>query len=155
LGDQYAQDASGVGGGAAVFIIALFAGVSLPVVHHPGMATTAHPSAPILSRPCETVPVDSIAIRSTNRTFVVRVPDQAMRAVGLLPGDALVCEHGVTPRQGDVVAALVAGASVLRVWSVQGGRPMLRTADGHVAAVPADGLVIQGVMVQLLRSRVR
>jgi len=119
------------------------------------MATTAHHSAPIHSRPCETVSADSIAIRSTTRTFAVRVPDDAMRAVGLLPGDVLVCEHGVAPRQGDVVAALVDGLSVLRVWSVQGGRSMLRTADGHVAAMPADGLVIQGVMVQLVRSRVR
>ncbi|MFN0126811.1 MAG: hypothetical protein ACKV19_09030 [Verrucomicrobiales bacterium] len=76
-----------------------------------------------------------------------------MRAVGVLSGDLLVCVNGVQPRQGDVVAALIDGASVLPVWSAASRRPMLRTADGHVAAVPADGLVIQGVMVQLVLTR--
>jgi len=75
--------------------------------------------------------------------------------MALLPGDVVVCEHGVQPRQGDVVAALVDGASALRVWAVVNGRPMLRTADGQCDELAADGLVIQGVMVQLVRSRVR
>lgn len=104
-------------------------------------------------RSCEFVPLDAIAIRSTARSFALRVPDATMRPLGLLPGDVAVFEHGVPPRQGDVVAALIDGASVLRVWSVANGRPMLRTAEGTAVAVPADGLVIQGVMVQLVRAR--
>ena len=78
-----------------------------------------------------------------------------MRAMALLPGDVVVCEHGVQPRQGDVVAALVDGASVLRVWSMQSGRPVLRCPDGETPPVSAGDLVIQGVAVQVVRSRGR
>lgn len=117
------------------------------------MVTPASPSAPARARSCEPVSLESIAIRSTARTFALRVPDDAMRSVGLLPGDVVVLEHGVQPRPGDVVAALVDGASVLRVYAVTLGRPMLRTADGHGVATRAEEVVIQGVMVQLVRSR--
>jgi SOS-response transcriptional repressor LexA len=78
-----------------------------------------------------------------------------MRAVGLLPGDIAVFEHGLPPRPGDIVAALVDGTSVLRVYAVTLGRPMLRTPDGHGPATRADTVVLQGVMTQLLRSRTR
>jgi repressor LexA len=77
-----------------------------------------------------------------------------MRSIGLLRGDVVVLENGVQPRPGDVVAALVDGASVLRVYAITLGRPMLRTADGHGTATRADDVVVQGVLVQLLRSRV-
>lgn len=118
------------------------------------MATTYTP-APTRARSVETVPTDAIAIRTGSRVFAVRVPDASMRAMALLPGDVVLCEHGVQPRQGDVVAALVDGASVLRVWSVQSGRPLLRCPDGETPPVSASELVIQGVAVQVVRSRVR
>jgi SOS-response transcriptional repressor LexA len=78
-----------------------------------------------------------------------------MRAIALLPGDVVVCEHGVQPRQGEVVGALVDGASVLRMWSMQGGRPVLRCSDGQGRPASAEELVIQGVAVQVVRERTR
>jgi hypothetical protein len=72
-----------------------------------------------------------------------------------LPGDVVVCEHGVQPRQSDLVAALIDGASVFRVWSMQSGRPVLRSPDGQTPPENAEDLVIQGVAVQVVRSRVR
>lgn len=118
------------------------------------MATT-HPPASTRARSVETVHVDSIELRTGSRVFAIRVPDASLRAIALLPGDVVVCEHGITPRTGDVVAALLDGASVLRVWMLQGGRPVLRCPDGQSAPVSAQDLVIQGVAVQVVRSRVR
>lgn len=118
------------------------------------MATTITP-APNRARSVETAPLDSLTIRTGPRVFAVRVPDASLRPMALLPGDVVVCEHGVPPRTGDVVAALVNGASVLRVWSLQGGRPVLRSPDGQTPPEDAEDLVIQGVAVQVVRSRVR
>jgi SOS-response transcriptional repressor LexA len=83
------------------------------------------------------------------------VPDTSFRTMALLPGDVVVCEHGVQPRQGDVVAVLMDGASVLRVWTLQGGRPVLRCSDGQEPPASAEELVIQGVAVQVVRERTR
>ncbi len=118
------------------------------------MATATTP-APAQSRSVETTSVSALSIRTGPRIFAVRVPDASFRSLALLPGDVVICEHGVQPRHGDVVAALVDGASVLRVWSMQGGRPMLRSPDGQTPPERAEGLVIQGVGVQVVRSRVR
>jgi repressor LexA len=119
------------------------------------MATTHTPPPASRSRSVETVPVDALNIRTGARVFAVRVPDASFRSMALLPGDVVVCEHGVQPRQGDVVAALVDGASVLRVWSMQGGRPVLRCSDGQGPPTSAEELVIQGVAVQVVRERTR
>ena len=107
------------------------------------------------ARVFEPVPVESIAIRSGSRVFGLRVPDSSLRPKLILPGDIAVCEHRVEPRHGDVVAALVDGASVLRVWAVQSGRAVLCCPDGQTPPVSAAGLVIQGVVVQVVRTRVQ
>jgi SOS-response transcriptional repressor LexA len=116
------------------------------------MATATTPAQ---SGAVETASVASLTIRTRPRIFAVRVPDASFRPLALLPGDVVVCEHGIQPRHGDVVAALVDGASVLRVWSMQGGRPVLRSPDGQTPPERAEGLVIQGVGVQVVRSRGR
>lgn len=116
------------------------------------MATAPTPAN---ARAVEISSVGALTIRTGPRIFAVRVPDASFRPLALLPGDVVVCEHGIQPRHGDVVAALVDGASVLRVWSMQGGRPVLRSPDGQTPPEQAEDLVIQGVGVQVVRSRVR
>lgn len=136
-------------------MLAIFRGLfksermSISTVH------TSPPAAPTRSRGCVQVSLESVQLlwRHHARSFALRVPDDAMRSIGLLQGDVAVLENAVDPRPGDVVAALVEGQSVLRVYSITHGRPMLRTADGHSAPVRADDIVIQGVMIHLLRSR--
>lgn len=51
--------------------------------------------------------------------------------------------------------APVDGARVLRVWAMQSGRPVLRCPDGETPPVSPGELVIQGVAVQVVRSRGR
>ena len=117
------------------------------------MVTSIHSDGVRRDRRVESVPLELIGIRSGPRVFAVRVPDDSLRAAALLPGDVVICEHGVTPRSGEVVAALVDGVSVLRIWSMQSGRPVLRCPDGQTPPMNATELVIQGVAVQVVRSR--
>ncbi len=72
----------------------------------------------------------------------------------ILPGDIVVVEHGVTPKPGDVVAALIDGDSTLKTFCLQRGKPCLRAENPRYPdLVPAAELVIQGVMVALIRKR--
>jgi len=62
-------------------------------------------------------------------------------------------EHGITPRAGDVVAALIDNESTLKTLSIEGGRPYLRAENPrYPKLIPASELVIQGVMVALIRK---
>jgi hypothetical protein len=123
-------------------------------VTHVRMATTCTP-APVRARSVETTPIDSLTRRSGSRVFAVRVPDASLRPIALRPGDVVVCEHGIEPRHGNVMAALVDGTSVRRVWSLKKGRPWLRRPDGQAPPENAEDLAIQGVAVQVVRSRGR
>ena len=103
---------------------------------------------------CISVDVESIGIRPTPRTFALRVQGESMIGRHILDGDLVVLEHGMTPRPGDVVAALIDNESTLKTFLLQRGRPFLRAENPRYPdLIPATELVIQGVMVALIRKR--
>lgn len=101
---------------------------------------------------CLTADVGSLGITRDARTFAVRAPDDSLIALHVCKGDTLVCQFGMRPREGDVVAALVDGQSVLRVWGMERGKPVLILPGSQDRPVPAEDLVIQGPMVALIRT---
>ena len=98
--------------------------------------------------------IESVGIRPTSRTFALRVSGDSMIGKHIVDGDVVVVEHGREPRTGDVVAALIDGQSTLKTYLLQRGRPFLRAENPKYRdLIPADELVIQGVMVALIRKR--
>ena len=72
----------------------------------------------------------------------------------ILEGDLVILEHGVTPRHGDVVAALIDNESTLKTFQLNRGKPFLKAENPkYPRLVPASELVIQGVMMALVRKR--
>jgi repressor LexA len=103
---------------------------------------------------CVSVDVESVGIRTTSRTFALRVSGESMIGKHILHGDVVVIEHGKEPKPGDVVAALIDGQSTLKTFLVQRGRPFLRAENPkYPDLIPAAELVIQGVMVALIRKK--
>ena len=71
----------------------------------------------------------------------------------ILNGDIVVLEHGMSPRAGDVVAALIDNESTLKTYLIQRGKPFLRAENPRYPdLIPAQELVIQGVMKALIRK---
>lgn len=101
---------------------------------------------------CLTMDIDALGVDPDACTFALRVPDDSLAARHVCRGDTVVCESGLSPMEGDIVAALVDGESVLRVWTRIGGRPELTLPGADDAAVPAEDHLIQGVMVALVRQ---
>jgi repressor LexA len=61
-------------------------------------------------------------------------------------------EHGPEPRNGQVVAALIDGASTLKTFVVKGGRAYLKAENPKFPdLIPAQELMIQGVLQALIR----
>ncbi len=71
----------------------------------------------------------------------------------IVEGDYAVFEHGVAPKTGDVVAALIDNESTLKTFLLDRGKPWLRAENPkYPRLIPATELVIQGVMIALIRK---
>jgi repressor LexA len=103
---------------------------------------------------CVSIDIGSLGIRPTPRTFALEVRGDSMIGKHIVDGDVVVVEHGQTPRNGDVVAALIDGDSTLKTFVTNQGKPFLKAENPkYPKLIPAGELVIQGVMVALVRKR--
>jgi len=101
---------------------------------------------------CVAVEVEGVWVKPTRKTFALRVNGDSMIGKHICDGDVVVLEHGPDPRPGQVVAALVHGASKLRTFILKGGKPFLKAENAkYPDLIPAQELVIQGVFRALIR----
>lgn len=102
---------------------------------------------------CLSVDVDSLGIRPTARTFALQVRGDSMIGRHIVDGDYVILEHGKTPRNGDVVAALIDNESTLKTFVLDNRKPFLKAENPqYPKLIPAEELVVQGVMVALVRK---
>ena len=100
---------------------------------------------------CVRVDLDTLGIPKNARTFALRVRGDSMTGAHILDGDIVILELK-PPSHGRVVAALIDGESTLKTFLVRSGKPYLRAENpDYPDLIPAQELVIQGVMVALLR----
>jgi repressor LexA len=103
---------------------------------------------------CVLIDVETLGIKPTARTFGLKVRGDSMIGKSIVDGDIAIIEHGVQPRPGDVVAALIDGQVTLKTFLMQRGRPYLRAENPRYPnLLPQEELQIQGVIVALVRKR--
>ena len=103
---------------------------------------------------CVLIDVETLGIKPTARTFGLKVRGDSMIGKSIVDGDIAIIEHGVQPRPGDVVAALIDGQVTLKTFVMQRGKPYLRAENPRYPnLIPQEELQIQGVMVALVRKR--
>ena len=103
---------------------------------------------------CVSIDVESLGIKPTPRTFALEVKGDSMLGRHIVEGDLVILEHGVTPHNGDVVAALIDNESTLKTLVMERHKIWLRAENPkYPKLIPAEELVIQGVMVALIRKR--
>ncbi|MFZ0826030.1 MAG: transcriptional repressor LexA [Verrucomicrobiia bacterium] len=101
---------------------------------------------------CVSVDVDSIGYKPTRNAFALRVTGDSMVGRHILDGDFVVLEHGPEPRNGQIVAALIDGASTLKTFVLKGGKSFLKAENPkYPDLIPAQELMIQGVVKALIR----
>jgi repressor LexA len=103
---------------------------------------------------CVSIDIESLGFKPSPRTFALVVRGDSMTGKHIVDGDVVVLEHGLTPRTGDVVAALIDNESTLKTFVLEKRVPYLRAENPrYPKLIPASELVIQGVMVALVRKR--
>lgn len=97
--------------------------------------------------------MDSLRIPKNMRTFALKVRGDSMINAGIHDGDVVILDFERQVKNRDIVAALIDGDSTLKRYVVQRGKPFLKAENpAFPALIPAQELVIQGVMVALFRQ---
>lgn len=101
---------------------------------------------------CILVDEATLQLPRSNRTFALRVRGDSMIDAHILDGDIVILEFR-EPRHNDVVAALIDGETTLKRYRTENGRPFLKAENPRFPnLIPAQELVIQGIVVALLRT---
>jgi len=101
---------------------------------------------------CLSLDVKTIGFKPTANTFALRVAGESMIGKAICDGDLVILEHGLEPNHGQVVAALIDGASTLKTFVLRNGKPCLKAENPkYPELIPAEELMIQGVFRGLIR----
>ncbi len=98
-----------------------------------------------------------LVVRKPAATFYMRVVGASMAGAGIGDGDLLVVDRSLTPRDGDVVVAVVGdGLACKRVAKVADGWELVSEGDGPTIAIdPDQGVEIWGVVTWSFREHRR
>ena len=100
---------------------------------------------------CIDIDPTTLRLPKNARTFALKVRGDSMRNAAILEGDIVIMEFREA-KHGDIVAALIDGETTLKRFVVQNGVPYLRASNPkYPDLIPAQELVIQGVLIALLR----
>ncbi len=101
---------------------------------------------------CISIDVRSLGIKHNARTFALKVRGESMIDAHICDGDTVILEFK-TPRNGDIVAALIDDETTLKRYIVENGKHYLKAENElYPDLIPARELIIQGVLVGLLRN---
>ena len=89
-----------------------------------------------------------LAVRKPAATFYMRVVGASMAGAGIGDGDLLVVDRSLTPRDGDVVVAVIGdGLACKRAVKAGAGWELASEGDGPTIAIDPDlGVEIWGVV---------
>lgn len=97
------------------------------------------------------IDIATLGLHRNSRTFALRVRGESMIDAHICEGDTVILEFR-EPRKNDIVAALIDGETTLKRFVQKDGRYYLRAENKNFPdLIPAQELIIQGVMIGLLR----
>ncbi len=101
-----------------------------------------------------TLAVDSMMLGNVahHRLFALQVRGDSMEGRGIQEGDWVIADVDATPRENDVVIALIDGENTLKTLAKQKRRFFLKAENpDHSDWIPFEELIIQGVARAILR----
>jgi repressor LexA len=123
--------------------------VVLPLV---GLITAGQPIEAVEDRR-ETLAVPAELASDPSNTYILKVKGESMIEEGILDGDYVVVERNPSPRNGDVVVALLDNAyATLKKFYRERGRIRLQPANKTMKPIFCYDPLIQGVVKGVIRS---
>ena len=103
----------------------------------------------------DTLSLDQLLIKHPETTFFARVEGDSMIGAGIFEGDILIVDRSVTPKNKDIVVALLDNEFTVKRLKNKDSQPILRAENPNYPDIVVDGeheLVIWGVVTGLTRS---
>lgn len=82
--------------------------------------------SPALDFTAEAINLHQHLVHDPPSTYIARVSGDSMEGAGISDGDQILIRRGQTPRDGDVVVAVLEGEFTLRRLRLTGGTVLLR-----------------------------
>ena len=101
---------------------------------------------------CLSIDITALGIPRNSKAFALKVRGNSMIDAHICNGDTVILEFR-EPRKGDIVAALIDGETTLKRYLIENGKPFLRAENSDFPdLIPAQELIIQGVLIALMRK---
>ena len=120
---------------------------NLPLV---GLITAGQPIEALETKETFAVPVN--LVKDEANTFVLKVKGESMIDEGINDGDYVIVERNPSPKNGDVVVALLDNAfATLKKYFRETGHIRLQPANKSMAPIFVKDCIIQGVVKAVIR----
>src|SRR5215831_9458997 len=101
----------------------------------------------------DTMSLDEFLITNKEATYILKVDGESMIEAGILPGDMLLVERGVEPRDGDIVIAQVDHEWTMKYFRRRGRHVFLEAANKNFKPIhPQEELKIAAVVRAVIRK---
>lgn len=116
-----------------------------------GLITAGEPIEAVQDN--ETIAVPADFVRDKVNSYVLRVKGESMIEDGILSGDFVIVERNPSPRNGDIVVALLNNAyATLKKFYREKDRIRLQPANSSMKPIYARDPLIQGVVRGVIRK---
>lgn len=128
-------------------------GAGAPGVPFMGEAVHAGFPSPAADHADDALSLDQRFIRNHLSTFIVRAVGDSLRGIGIFPDDYLVVDRSRTPRQGDIVIAVIDGGFAAKRFTQDQGVIRLMSANPKYPSIPwQEGCEIWGIVTSVHRD---
>lgn len=101
----------------------------------------------------DTMSLDDFLIRNPQSTFLLKVTGDSMIDAGILPGDMVLVDKGMTPKSGHIVIAEVDNEWTMKYLKKRGSSVTLLPANPKYKPVkPKQELRIAGIVTAVIRK---
>ena len=93
-------------------------------------------------------------VKNKPATFFLRVNSDAMADAGVLPGDVVIVDRSLEPKNGKIVIAVVDGELLIRKLEISSGKKRLVPATKKLAPIDVtdSGLKVWGVVTYVIHN---
>ncbi len=122
--------------------------IELPLM---GLITAGEPIEAIEER--ETIAVPATLVVDPANSYILKVRGESMMDEGILDGDLVIVERNPSPKNGDVVVALLDNAyATLKKFYREAKRVRLQPANSKMKPIYSTDPLIQGVVRGVIRK---
>ncbi|MFZ2969842.1 MAG: transcriptional repressor LexA [Minisyncoccia bacterium] len=101
----------------------------------------------------DTMTMDEYLIKNKEATFILKVSGDSMKDAGIIEGDMIIVERGVSPKDGDIVIAEIDRGWTVKYFRKNGSEVYLEPANKKYKPIyPKEELKIAAVVKAVVRK---